>query len=192
MKKLFVGTLLLASMLVAPWPSTAQVSINIGISLPPAIWFERPPRMVILPETDIYVTPDVSADIFFFEGWWWRPWHGRWYRSHEYNRGWQYYDRVPSFYRHVPRGWRKDYVEHRWHGHRWDTEPIHHRDLHKHWQEWKRDRYWEKHRSWGVRGWHGRSGMQSEHESVPHFRRENEENYKRYEKHEDHGHHGKH
>jgi len=192
MKRLFLTTLFLASIVLLPGPSMSQVSINIGISLPPAIWFEHPPRMVILPESDIYVTPDVSADIFFFEGWWWRPWHGRWYRSHDYNRGWHYYDRVPSFYRHVPRGWRKDYVEHRWHGYRWDARPVHQRDLQKHWQEWKRDRYWEKQHSWGVHGWHGRSGMQPEYKEVPRYRRDDKKSYKKYDKHEDHGHHGRH
>lgn len=180
MKRLFLGTVFLASLLILPGLSQAQVSINIGIALPPAIWFERPPRMVVLPQTDIYVTPDVSADIFFVDGWWWRPWHGRWYRSHEYNRGWQHYDRVPSFYRHVPRGWRKDYVERRWHGYRWDAQPIRQRDLQKHWQEWKRDRYREKPQSRGGRDGYRRSNMRSERNAMPGYQRQDDRRYNKY------------
>ena len=43
----------------------------------------------------VYVVPDVEVDLFFWNGWWWRPWEGRWCRSRYYDRDWGYYDRVP-------------------------------------------------------------------------------------------------
>jgi len=72
--------------------------------------------MVVLPETDVYVVPDVAQDIFFYNGFWWRPWEGRWYRSQYYNSGWGYYQGVPSFYGGIPSGWRNEYRNHSWKG----------------------------------------------------------------------------
>ena len=97
MKKLFLGTLFLALVIVVPVPTMAGVDVNVNIALPPPIVFSAPPELIVLPETYVYVVPDVAADIFFYNGWWWRPWEGRWYRSRNYNSGWAYYQRVPIF-----------------------------------------------------------------------------------------------
>ena len=91
MKKLFWGTVLLALVLAAPLPTPAGVDVNVSIGLPPPIIFGAPPMLIVLPETYVYVAPDVDADIFFYDGWWWRPWEGRWYRSAYYDSGWAYY-----------------------------------------------------------------------------------------------------
>jgi len=101
MKKLFLGTVLLALVFVLPIPTMAGVNINLGIALPPPIVIETPPPMVALPgATGVYVAPDVSADLFFWNGWWWRPWEGRWYHSRYYDHGWAYFKRgEPRFYR---------------------------------------------------------------------------------------------
>ena len=99
MRKLFFGTVLLALVIVVPIPTMARVAVNVRISLPPPIVFAAPPALIVLPETYVYVVPDVDADIFFYNGWWWRPWEGRWYRSRHYDSGWVYYQSVPSFYR---------------------------------------------------------------------------------------------
>jgi len=85
-------------------------------SLPPPIYFTAPPEVVPVPDTDVYTVPDVQEEIFFSAGWWWRPWHGRWYRSHYYDRGWAYYRHAPSFYANMYPGWRDDYRNHRWRG----------------------------------------------------------------------------
>src|SRR5512133_2138408 len=120
MKELFLGTILLALAVVLPVPVMAEVNISIQIPLPPMIVFEQPPAMIVIPDTDdVYVVPDVDVDIFFWNGWWWRPWEGRWYRSRYYNRGWAYYKSAPSFYFDVDPGWRQYYRDHDWHGHRW-------------------------------------------------------------------------
>jgi len=129
MKKLLLGVMFLALAISVPIPTMAGVSIQIGIPLPPPVVFPGPPEVVLLPNTGVYVAPDIAVDLFFFDGWWWRPWEGRWYRSQNYRSGWVYYDRVPSFYGRVPPRWREDYREHRWNGREWHYQRVTHPEL---------------------------------------------------------------
>ena len=163
MKKLLLGTIpLTASVLLLPLMAVAGLDIHIplppppqihiSVPAPPRIRFPEPPRLVVLPETHVYVAPDIDEDIFFYDGWWWRPWEGRWYRSRQYDSGWYYYRSEPSFYRQVRVDWRNDYREHQWRGHRWEVEPIHHREVQKNWRTWRDTNHWESHGSWGVQG----------------------------------------
>jgi len=94
MKKFFFGMIFLALVVLTPISAMADVDVKIGINipLPPPIIFPAPPEVVVIPETYVYAVPDVDADIFFYGGWWWRPWEGRWYRSRYYDSGWNYYD----------------------------------------------------------------------------------------------------
>ena len=133
-------------------PTMAGVDVDVSISLPPPIVFAAPPEVIVIPETYVYVVPDVDADIFFYNGWWWRPWEGRWYRSRYYNSGWGYYQSVPSFYRGIPSGWRNDYRDHRWGGHPWNYQRIPHQQLQQNWSSWEKNRHWEKQQTWGVQG----------------------------------------
>ena len=160
MKKLFFGTLLLALVIVVPISTMAGVDINISIPLPPPIVFAAPPELIVLPETDASLVPDVDVDIFFFDGWWWRPWEGRWYRSQYYNSGWGYYRSVPSFYVGIPLGWRNDYRNHRWGGHQWNHKRIPHQEVQRNWRGWKNSRHWEKQQTWGVQGLQPRTRSQ--------------------------------
>ncbi len=114
MKRLIWGAMLLGLVIVVPVPT--QAGVDIAVSLPPPIVFAAPPEVVVIPETYVYAVPGIEEDIFFYNGWWWRPWQGRWYRSRNYSSGWGYYRSVPSFYRRIPPGWRSDYREHRWGG----------------------------------------------------------------------------
>ena len=117
MKKLLLGTMLLALICVVPIPTMAAVGISIGISLPPPIVFAAPPDVIVMPDTnDVYVVPEIDADMFFWNGWWWRLWEGRWYRSQYYDRDWGYYDSVPGFYFDIDPGWRGYYRDHNWYG----------------------------------------------------------------------------
>jgi len=150
MKKLLFGTILLALVLVFPIPTMAAVDVGISISLPPIV-FSAPPLMVVIPETNVYAVPDLDVDIFFYGGWWWRPWEGRWYRSRNYDSGWGHYRSVPSFYRGIPSGWRNDYRERRWKGHEWNHERIPHEQVQRNWRNWGKNRHWEKQNSWGVK-----------------------------------------
>jgi hypothetical protein len=171
MKKLLWGTMLLAFAIIIPVPTMAQVDIHVGISLPPPIPFGAPPDLIVMPDTDdVYVVPDVDVDLFFWNGWWWRLWDGRWYRSHYYDRGWAYYNSVPSFYFDVHPGWRAYYGEHHWAGHPWNYERIPYRQFQQNWKRWHNDRYWERHGTWGVQDYHRRP--QNERQEVRHQREE--------------------
>ena len=165
MKKLLLGTILLALVLVFPTPAMAGVNVGISISLPPIV-FAGPPEMVVIPETDVYAVPDVDVDIFFYHGWWWRPWEGRWYRSRNYDSGWAYYQRAPSFYGRVPSGWRNDYRNHRWQGHPWNYQRIPNQQLQQNWSTWEQSRHWEKQNTWGVQGLKPRSRPQQPSQTV--------------------------
>lgn len=159
MKKLFVGSMLLVLVIVVPIPTMADVDIHIGIPLPPPppIVFSAPPEVIVLPNTnDVYVAPDIEVDLFFWNGWWWRPWKGRWYRSRYYDRGWVYYDTVPRFYFDVDPGWRGYYRERHWHGHPWNYARIPDRRLHQNWKSWQKDRHWERKGTWGVENYRSR------------------------------------
>ena len=158
MKKLLFGTILLALVLVFPIPTMARVSI----SLPPPIVFAAPPVLIVLPDTYVYVVPDVDADIFFYNGWWWRLWEWRWYRSHYYNRGWGYYKTVPSFYFDVDPGWRGYYRNRNWYGHRWDYERIPNQRLQQNWKSWQNNRRWERQGTWGVQSYKPRPQQQKQ------------------------------
>jgi hypothetical protein len=161
MKKLLLGTILLALAIVVPVPATAGVNISIGISLPPPVVFEAPPDVIVLPDTDdVYAVPGVDVDLYFWGGWWWRLWDGRWYRSHYYDRSWAYYDDVPSFYYDVDPGWRGYYRDREWQGHRWSYERIPERRLRQNWKSWHKKRYWERQGTWGVQSYHPRAQQQ--------------------------------
>ncbi len=134
MKKSLFGAMLLALVISMPIPTMAGVTISIGVPLPPPIVFSAPPEVILLPHTGVYVDPDLAVDLFFFDGWWWRPWEGRWYRSQNYRSGWAYYNGVPSFYGRVPSRWRDDYREHRWNGHEFHYQRVSHPELQKIWQ----------------------------------------------------------
>lgn len=166
MKKILFRTALLASVLLFPVPTRAEVSIGINIPLPPLVVFASPPEVVVIPETYVYVVPDVDVDIFFYDGWWWRPWEGRWYRSRHYGSGWVYYQRVPSFYTRVPSSWRSDYRDHRWGGHQWNHQRIPHQQLQRNWSTWKKSNHWEKQQTWGVQGLKPRTRSQQSPQAV--------------------------
>ncbi|MBA4421604.1 MAG: hypothetical protein C0390_00730 [Syntrophus sp. (in: bacteria)] len=152
MKKTLFGAALLAMVALVPLPSLAAVDVRVSIPLPPLIVFPAPPAVIVIPETYVYFVPEIEEEIFFYDGWWWRPWQGRWYRSRQYNSGWGYYKRVPSFYPKIHSGWRTDYRDRRWKGHPWNFQPIPHNQLQQNWGGWKKNRHWERQQTWGVQG----------------------------------------
>ena len=87
MKKLIFKILFLTLVVFVPVSAMAGVIVRVNIPLPPPIIFPAPPQVAVIPGTNVYAVPDVKDDIFFYGGWWWRPWEGRWYRSHYYDRG---------------------------------------------------------------------------------------------------------
>ena len=171
MKKSAWVTILFVLAVAFPATAAAAVDISIGISLPPLIAFPGPPNVVVLPDTDdVYVVPDIDVDVFFWGGWWWRPWEGRWYRSRYYDRGWAYYRNVPSFYFDVDPGWRGHYRDHDWYGHPWQYERIPNRRLQQNWKSWHDNRHWEGKRAWGVQDYRPRP--KQERQELRHQRQE--------------------
>lgn len=130
---------------------------------PPPLGLQRPPDVIVLPDTDdVYVVPDINVDLFFWNGAWWRPSGDRWYRSHYYDRGWMLYSGVPNFYYDVDPGWRQHYKNRNWYGHRWNYERVPNQRLQQNWEPWHESRHWERQRTWGVQGYKPRPPQQRE------------------------------
>ena len=161
MRKLVFGTILVAIVMVVPTLTMAQISQIFGRvgGSPPPIVFE--PHVVVIPDTDdVYVVPDIDEELFFWNGWWWRPWKGRWYRSRYFDRDWSYYKHVPNFYYDIDPDWRKYYRDRNWNKYRWNYFPIPNRELQRNWNSWYKNRYWEKQRTWDVQKYRPRSQQQ--------------------------------
>jgi len=168
MKSPFLLALLGVLAVAIPIPTMAGVDVHVNISLPPRIAFAAPPQVIVIPETYVYVVPDLDVDIFFYNGWWWRPWEGHWYRSRYYHSGWAYYKSVPSFYGRIPSTWRNEYRDHRWRGHPWNYQRIPVKQVQRNWHTWEKGRHWEKQNSWGVQGLNSRTqSKQSSQASKP-------------------------
>ena len=117
--------------------SEAGVRVNIGVNLP-AIRFAAPPDVVVIPGTYVYMVPDIDVDILFFQGYWWRPYEGHWYRSRDYRGSWRYVEprRVPSGLVQLPSDYR----------HRLSPgyERLPHRDVQRNWKKWEKERHWDR------------------------------------------------
>jgi hypothetical protein len=163
MKKVLLGILLLALTALLPHSLRAEVHMSMGFVVPEPVVFASAPEVIVLPDTNnVYVVPESDFDMFFWNGWWWRPWEGRWYRSRSYNRGWSYYNNVPSFYYDVDPGWRDAYRNRNWSGHRWNYERIPHQRLQRDWKKWHTNQYWQRNRTWGVESYQPRPQRQRE------------------------------
>jgi hypothetical protein len=152
MKKFGVMLAIVMALFIVPCLAQAAVDIRISFPLPPPIPFLAPPSMVVLPDTDVYVAPDFDQDIYFYGGWWWRPWEGRWYRSLNYDSGWEFYHGVPGWYGGVHPLWRDDYRNHRWGGQRWDYRSVPYGDVRTNWKSWQSSGYWRNQQNRGTTG----------------------------------------
>lgn len=45
-----------------------RMDVGVSVPLPPPIMFPGPPTLVVIPETYVYVVPDVNDDVFFYGG----------------------------------------------------------------------------------------------------------------------------
>src|SRR5512141_1552160 len=106
--------------------SEAGVNVNVGDNLP-AYRFAAPPHVVVIPGTYVYMVPDIDVDVLFFQGYWWRPYEGHWYRSRNYKGSWSYVapGRIPPGLRQLPQDYR----------HRLSTEyeRVPHTDVQRNW-----------------------------------------------------------
>jgi hypothetical protein len=133
----------------------ARVGVYADVPGPPSLAFETEPYLVPLPGTYVYAAPDYDVDLYYADGYYWRPWEGRWYRSSRYDRGWAAYSGVPGFYTSLPRNWRNDYQSHRWRGRSWEYSRVPHHEVERNWSNWKRARRWDddQRRYSGDRRW---------------------------------------
>ncbi len=141
-----MGAAALLTMMIL-YPGTSSAGVNLSVTIPlPGLVFTAPPAMVAIPGTYAYFAPDVEADIFFYHGYWYRPYGGRWYVSAGFNGPWGYIgvNRVPHAlidlppsYRRVPPGY----------------ERVPYGMVSRNWQTWERERYWDNH---GGRGEYAR------------------------------------
>lgn len=178
MKKIIAGAAFAAT-LVMSQAAVAGINVNIGVSLPPLVTFQTPPSVVVVPDLpDVYVVPSVDADIFFSDGWWWRTWNGKWFRSHDYNNGWASYDHEPLFYGKMNKHWRQNYNNNQWQGRQWDHEEIPYNSLQKNWKTWKQEKHW-KNQQWNNNG-NGQAQQGNNYQQL-----NNERQYKNY-KHDNH------
>ena len=131
---LVVGALLLV-LTVAATQSEAGVNVNINL---PAIRFAAPPDVVVIPGTYVYMVPDIDVDVLFYQGYWWRPYEGHWYRSKDYKGPWRSIgDRsIPGGLRELPQDYRHRLAP----GH----ERIHYGDVQKNWKKWEKEKHWDK------------------------------------------------
>ncbi len=130
----FVATLLL---LTATVPATAQLTIGISIG--------AYPNFRVMPGYAAYYAPDVGANYFFYDGYYWVYQDDNWYSSSWYNGPWQsvgpmyvpievlqipvrYYRRPPQYFM----GWQADRPP-RWNDH-WGHDWAQRR------QDWDRPR----------------------------------------------------
>jgi hypothetical protein len=99
---------------------------------------EQEPEIVVIPNTYVYYYYYDGYDCFFYGGYWWRPWHGFWYRSGIYNGGWLIVNPafVPYSVIHLPPRWRVTV---------YNAPRVGWVDVRMHWQEWYRGHYWASH-----------------------------------------------
>jgi hypothetical protein len=148
MKKFAVMLAIVMALFIVPCLAQARLVIP----LPPPIPFLAPPSMVVLPETEVYVAPDFDQDLYFYQGFWWRPWGGRWYRSLNYDSGWEFYYGVPGWYGGVYPRWRDNYRNHMWGGQRWDYRSVPYGDVRTNWKSWQSSGYWRNQQNRGTAG----------------------------------------
>jgi hypothetical protein len=132
----------------SPAMSRADVHVNVGVfAPPPAYVVPAPPPLVVIPGTYVYAIPDIGVDILFYQGYWYRPYEGRWYRARSYNGPWGYLApakvprvmiELPPDYRRLPPGHRR----------------IPYGQFKKSWGRWERERYWDRDKEW-QEGRHG-------------------------------------
>jgi len=101
---------------------------------PPAYAFPAPPEVVPVPGTYAYMVPGINVDIFFYQGYWYRPFRGRWFMATAYNGPWVFTRAVPPVLLRLPPGYRRLALRYR---------PIPHAELMRSWRGWERERHWE-------------------------------------------------
>ncbi len=119
------------------FPAAGYSGVNVNINIPlPSLVISGPPTMMVIPGSYVYFAPDVEADLFFYRGYWYRPYQGEWYYSVEYNGPWGRIAignvptaliNLPPDYRHMHPGY--------------DRMPY--GMVKRNWRNWEKERYWD-------------------------------------------------
>lgn len=120
-------------------PLTSNAGVNVSISVPlPGLVISAPPAMVVIPGSYVYYPPQVDVDIFFYRGYWYRPFRGGWYIANGYNGPWRTIGagRVPRAVIGVPPHFRRVSSGY---------ERMPYGTVRGNWHTWERERYWDRH-----------------------------------------------
>jgi hypothetical protein len=141
------GALYLLFGLFYPGTTYAEVHVNIDIPLPGLV-IPAPPALIVIPGTYVYYPPDVDVDIFFYHGYWYRPYQGGWFIADGYNGPWRSIGprRVPGALISLPPTFRSIPPGH---------ERMPHDMVQKNWRSWEKERHWDKPRGEGRGHGHG-------------------------------------
>ncbi len=82
-----LAALLVAAAISQTMPATAQAAVSFNLFLPGPV-LVVPPVVAVAPGPPVYYAPQPEVDVYFSDGWWWRPYGGRWYRSHRHDGPW--------------------------------------------------------------------------------------------------------
>ena len=106
-----VAVVLLTSGSIQEAKAGPRISINIPLPPPPPFLFPSPPRVIVVPRSEVVIAPHPDVDVFFYGDYWWSPRGNRWFRSRHYNGPWNVVKLryVPSHVRGVPRDYRTVY-----------------------------------------------------------------------------------
>ena len=110
------GTALLGAASIPSAQAAVSADINIHIGRrAPDVYFARAPRVVLIPDTEVYYVDDYDGyddyDMYRCDGWWYINDGGYWYRSQNYRGPWigisistlpRRVLNVPIAYRHQP------------------------------------------------------------------------------------------
>ena len=132
-------SVLSALAMITPTKGNAEVNVNVAIPLPGLV-ISAPPAMVVIPGTYVYYPPDVGVNIFFYGGYWYRPYRGQWFISAGYNGPWGSIAiqsvpgvliNLPSHYRHVYPGYGR----------------MPYGMVKRNWRSWENERHWDNYES---------------------------------------------
>lgn len=135
MKNTPFALLLGAILLAAAAGLAADVDVNLNIGLPVVV-MDSEPELTVIPGTYVYFIFGRSDDFFFYQGYWWRPHNGRWYRSGSYSGPWVVLAprRVPGPFLKLPKDWRS-------------LPPGHARlkwgEVKHGWKQWEKEKRWD-------------------------------------------------
>lgn len=143
MKKMIVAISAVFLLLLALPKAGFAVNIDVGDihintdNAPPRMEIADPPELLHIPGRYVYFVPGTAEDIFYYHGYWYRPYKGHWFRSESYNGRWNYIRDVPPSLIDLPSDYRSSSSQ---------FDRIPYADLGQNWEKWEREKYWDRRR----------------------------------------------